>query len=138
MLKIIHTLTACTLINILFWGCATYNSQPLNDKPFRERAISQTENGVRVSAAVLSAQETQSVFGLSLYKKGIQPIWLEIENNTGHRLWFAPVSIDRDYFSPLEVAYINYPGYSKTAKQNMDRFFYQHAMNKPINSKTVR
>ena len=138
LLKIIHTLVAFVLINILFWGCATYHSQPLNETPFRERAISQTENGVRVSAAVLSADETQSVFGLSLYKKGIQPIWLEIENNTDYRIWFAPVSIDRDYFSPLEVAYINHPGHTKSAKQSMDSFFYQHAMNKRINSKAVR
>lgn len=138
MLKIIPTLAACILINTFFVGCATYHAPPLNETPFRERAISQTENGVRVSAAVLSAEETQSVFGLSLYKKGIQPIWLEIENTTAHRIWFAPVSIDRDYFSPLEVAYINHPGHTKTAKQNIDRFFYQHAMNKRIDSKTVR
>jgi hypothetical protein len=136
--KIIPTMVVCILITILLGGCATYHPQPLNETLFRERAISQTENGVRVSAAVLSEEATQSVFGLSLYKKGIQPIWLEIENHTGHRIWFAPVSIDRDYFSPLEVAYINHPGHTKTAKQNMDRFFYQHAMNKRINSKSVR
>ena len=135
MLKTKRTMTACILLNILFWGSASYNPQPLNEEPFRERAILQTERGVRVLAAVLSAEETQSVFGLSLYKNGIQPIWLEIENHTKQRIWFSPVSIDRDYFSPLEVAYMHHSGYRKSAKQNMDRFFYQHAMNKPINFK---
>lgn len=132
------TLTLYFLSGILVWGCATFDPQPFNERPFRERATVQTQNGVRVLAAVLSAQETQSVFGLSLYKKGIQPVWLEIENTTSHRMWFAPLSIDRDYFSPLEVAYLYHAGHTKAAKHKMDRFFYRHAMRKPINPQTVR
>ena len=138
VLKTIRTLTAFIVFNILFWGCASYNPQPLNEKPFRERSVIQTENGVRVLAAVLSEEETRSVFGLSLYKKGIQPIWLEIENQTQQRIRYAPITIDRDYFSPLEVAYMHHSSHTKAAKQNMDRFFYQHAMRNPIHPKAVR
>jgi hypothetical protein len=133
-----HTLAACLLTGFVLLGCAAFNPQPLNEQPFRERATVQTQNGVRVLAVVLSAEETQSVFGLSLYKKGIQPVWLEIENNSQHLMWFAPLSIDRDYFSPLEVAYLYHAGHTKAAKQNIDRFFYQHAMGKTINPETVR
>jgi hypothetical protein len=126
------------ITGLVLLGCASFNPQPLNDRPFRERATVQTKNGVRVLAAVLSAEETQSVFGLSLYKKGIQPVWLEIENNSQRRMWFAPLSVDRDYFSPLEVAYLYHAGHTKAAKQNLDRFFYRHAMGKTINPQTVR
>jgi len=126
------------ITGVMLLGCASFNPQPLNKRPFRERAIVKAQDGVRVLAAVLSAQETQSVFGLSLYKKGIQPVWLEIENNSQHRMWFAPLSIDRDYFSPLEVAYLYHAGHKKAAKQNIDRFFYRHAMGKTINPQTVR
>jgi hypothetical protein len=126
------------ITGLVLLGCASFNPQPLNDRPFRERATVQTKNGVRVLAAVLSAEETQSVFGLSLYKKGIQPVWLEIENNSQRRMWFAPLSVDRGYFSPLEVAYLYHAGHTKAAKQNLDRFFYRHAMGKTINPQTVR
>jgi hypothetical protein len=134
----LRTLAACLLTGFVLLGCAAFNPQPLNERPLRERADGQTQNGVRVLATVLSAEETQSVFGLSLYKKGIQPVWLEIENNTQHRMWFAPLSVDRNYFSPLEVAYLFHGGHTKAAKQTMDRFFYRHAMRKPINPQTVR
>jgi hypothetical protein len=133
----VRVLAACLFAGWVLLGCAAYHPRPLNDHPFRERAIVKTQNGVRVLATVLSEEEARSVFGLSLYNKGIQPVWLEIENNTSHRMWFAPVSIDRDYFSPLEVAYLYHAGHTKAATRNMDRFFYRHAMRKPINPGTA-
>jgi len=133
----VHVLATCLFTGWVLLGCAAFTPQPLNESPFRERAVIQTQKGVRVLATVISEEETRSVFGFSLYKKGIQPVWLEIENNTRHRMWFAPLSIDRDYFSPLEVAYLWHVGHTRTAKQNIDRFFYRHAMRKPINPGTA-
>ena len=132
------TLAVCILSGVLLWSCATFNPQPLNEHLFRKRAISQTENGVRVSAAVLGLTETETVFGLQLYKKGIQPVWLEIENRTPYRIRFPPVSVDRNYFSPLEVAYMHHFGYRTTSKQRMDQFFHQHVIRNPIDPGTVR
>ena len=134
----VRMLAASLFTGLVLLGCATFTPLPLNERPFRERATVHTQNGVCVLAAVLSAEETESVFGLSLYKKGIQPVWLEIENNTRRRMWFAPLSVDRDYFSPLEVAFLCHAGHTKAAKQNMDRFFYRHAMGKSIDPDTVR
>jgi hypothetical protein len=134
----LRTLAACLLTGVALLGCAAFNPQPLNERPFRERATVQTQNGVRVLAAVLGAEETRAVFGLSLYPRGIQPVWLEIENETRHRMWFAPLSVDRDYFSPLEVAYMHHGGYTNAARQDMDRFFHRHAMGKSIDPGTVR
>lgn len=138
VLKFMCTLTVCILLNTILWGCATYNPQPLNEKPFRERAVIQTENGVRVSAAVLGPEEAQAVFNLQLYKKGIQPIWLEIENSTQHRIWFPPVSVDRNYFSPLEVAYMHHSGYEKSSKLRMDQYFHQHTIRRSIAPRSVQ
>jgi hypothetical protein len=118
----------CVLVSSVLLGCAGFAPTPIHESLFRTRAEEQTNKNVRVSAAVLGAEETEAVFGLPLYSKGIQPIWLEIENKTEHRMWFAPVSVDRDYFSPLEVAYMHHSGYSKTAQLRMDRYFHQHAI----------
>jgi hypothetical protein len=131
------TLAACILSGVLLLSCATFNPQPLNEHLFRKQAVSQTENGVRVSAAVLGSTETKTAFGLQLYKKGIQPVWLEIENQTPYRMWFSQVSVDRNYFSPLEVAYMHHVGHAKTSKQRMDRYFHQHVIRNPIDPGTV-
>lgn len=114
------------------WGCAVFTPPPFNEAPFRDRAVTVSENLVRVSAAVLGAEESEAVFGLPLYRKGIQPVWLEIENKTQKRIWVPQVSIDRDYFAPLEVAYMHHSGYSKAGRQQMDRFFHRHAFKNPV------
>ena len=84
----------------------------MDQVPFTERAQTQQEGKVRVTAAVLSAEESQEIFDVPLYKRGVQPIWLEIENKKKEPVWFLPTSVDRDYFSPLEVAFANNFGYS--------------------------
>jgi hypothetical protein len=81
----------------------TYNS-PLPEGDWKARITSQEKNGVKVSAAVPSARESQEIFGDSLYKKGIQPVWLEISNDRDVRISFLPVGLDPQYFTPLEVA----------------------------------
>lgn len=136
--KSIRTVAVCIVSSTILWGCATFNPLPLNELAFKQRAETQMENEIRVSAAVLSAEETEAVFGLPLYKKGIQPVWLEIENSTQHRMWFPSVSVDRDYFAPLEAAYMHHSSYSKASKQRMDQYFHQHALRSPIGPGAVR
>ena len=102
-MPVLELLTICVLLS---YGCATFNPRPIEEVPFRERAQTKSGGNVRVTAVVLSAEETKEVFDLDLYKRGIQPIWLEIENNDEGRIWFPPAGTDPDYFAPLEVAYI--------------------------------
>jgi hypothetical protein len=86
-------------IVLLAGGCATtYETVPLEQVPFLERAQTKAEENVQVTAAVLSAEETELVFGLDLYARGIQPVWLEIENNDESTMWFLPVGLDPEYF----------------------------------------
>jgi hypothetical protein len=125
-------LLICILCISAVWGCAIYSPRPLDPDPFRQRAVTQTEDEITVSAAVLGAAESETVFGFALYRKGIQPIWLQIENNTRHRMWFAPVSVDRDYFAPLEVAYRHHTGYSGVSKNKIDRHFHQSAIRNSV------
>ena len=71
---------------------------------WKARITSQEKDGIKVSAAVPSAKESQEIFGNPLYKQGIQPVWLEISNNRERRVSFLPVGLDPQYFTPLEVA----------------------------------
>jgi hypothetical protein len=133
-----NPLVFCILTSMILFSCATFKPQPINENTLRAKALTQKKNGVSISAAVLSAKEAKTIFGLPLYKKGIQPVWLEIKNTTQYRMWFPQVSVDRNYFAPLEVAYMHHSTYAKVSKQEMDAYFHKHAMDSLINPGTVR
>jgi hypothetical protein len=92
------------------------------------RLESQSDKTVRVSAVVPGPEETEAIFGIALYDQGIQPVWLEIENNGSEHVRYAMVSTDPEYFSPLEVAYKNRGGYSDEARVEMELRFKGLAM----------
>ncbi len=123
---------------LTIYGCAKFNPHPIDEVPFRERAQTQYENNVRVTASVLSAEESQAVFGVPLYKKGIQPIWLEIENNEKMPLAFLPVGLDRYYFAPFEVAYVHRYRFAKKTNRQMGRYFYEQALDPYIPAGSLR
>jgi hypothetical protein len=93
---------------------------------FKERAERRTENNVTVAVVVLTAEEARAAFDVKLYKKKIQPVWLEIANGTDDEMFFLPRSIDPDYFSPLEVAQKTHWRWSKQANQKKRRYFYNN------------
>ncbi|MBE9582034.1 MAG: LssY C-terminal domain-containing protein, partial [Proteobacteria bacterium] len=127
------------LVFLLLAGCATsFHPRPMDEIPFQDRVQTQEKENVRVSAAVLSAEETQELFSLDLYKRGIQPIWLEIENNTDEPVFFLPAGIDPEYFAPLEVAYMHHGSFSADANKRMDRYFHEHRMKSYVPPGDVR
>ena len=93
------------LLVLLLSGCASgFDFKPVESVPFLERAVTQVEDDVRVTAAVPDKKETRELFGLSLYRKRVQPVWIEIENMTDQPVGFLPFSVDADYHTPLEIA----------------------------------
>jgi len=107
---------------VLFGGCATTFTPPasFNYASLRERAISVSKDGINVSAAVPSDEESRAIFGVDLVKKRIQPLWLEIENKTDHRWWLLPTGLDSEYFSPLEVSFGFHKKFSRKANLAID------------------
>ncbi len=128
---IVHRRVALLLgWTIVSTGCATgFEPKPIESVPFRDRAQTQIEAGIRVTAAVPSATESRDLFGVSLYKKRIQPVWLEIENSTQETVAFMPVGLDHDYQSPIEVASLNR---STRARAKAEQYFFQNGMNLQI------
>ena len=106
--------------------------------PFRERAQTKYENNIRVTAAVLSPDESEAMFAVPLYERGIQPVWLEIENKDEAPVWFFPFGTDPDYFAPLEVAYMHRMPFSRKANKKMELYFNELALGKYIPPGSVR
>ena len=93
------------VIFILLVGCST---PPIQTEPldYRARAETQADDRVKVSAVVLSRQETEHSFKLPLADKNIQPVWIEINNQEDKEFVIMLLSIDPDYFSPSELAWM--------------------------------
>ena len=97
--------TVILLIFLSLAGCATPPAQT-ESMDYRARAETRVEGGVSVSAVVLSPRETEHRFDIPLAKKGIQPIWIEIDNQEDREFFLMLLSVDPEYFSPSEVAWM--------------------------------
>ena len=87
-------------------GCASFKPAPASYQPHLERALTQTNGPVIVSVAVLGRPEAAEMFGLPLYKKHIQAVWVRAQNLGTNKYYFLPASLDPNYYSPGEVAYM--------------------------------
>ena len=123
-----------TFCIVLLAGCAArpYVAADVSSASFLDRIITQETETVRVTAAVPDAGETEALFGLPLYDQGVQPVWLEIENTGPTVVRLLVLSVDPDYYSPLEVAWMNRGGFGKEGKAAMERWFYDHAVERRV------
>jgi len=127
MMRQIHLLVWVTM-TVVVTGCRTFSPTPMDEVGFKQRAETQTREGVTASIVVLTAEEARAAFDCKLYKKKIQPVWLEITNNTDDEMLFMPRSIDPEYFAPLEVAQKTNWRWSKEANKEKKWFYYEHQM----------
>ena len=127
-MKHLSRIASFASILTLVVGCRTFSPTPMDDVGFKQRADTQTKDGVTASVVVLTAEEAQAAFDCKLYKKKIQPVWIEITNETAEEMLFMPRSVDPDYFAPLEVAQKTSWRWSKKANHEKKWFYYEHNM----------
>lgn len=115
-------LLALFLVVALLSACAApyERPDPAAAMDFRDRAVSTSEEGIRVSAALPSVEEAESIFGIDFSEENIDPVWLQLENNTERYLWFLPTGMDPEYFAPLEVSFAYHKRFSSDSKATLD------------------
>ncbi|MEH6590206.1 MAG: hypothetical protein V7746_08125 [Halioglobus sp.] len=134
----IHTFKIQALLlfafSLFLGGCATntFRAVDVSSADFLNRTQQQKIDGIIVSAAAPDAQETEQLTGLNLYDQGVQPIWLRIENTTANRIRLNLWSIDRDYFSPIEVAYTNRKKFTNSSYSALESWFNDNGMSRHI------
>lgn len=121
-------LIALSAVALAACSARPYRGSDLSTAPFLQRGVIQQNPQVRVTAAVPDAAETQALTGLDLYRQGIQPVWLQVENRGKHPLRVAHWSIDPYYFSAIEVAYMNRKPYSDPGYAAMEKWFHNNAL----------
>jgi hypothetical protein len=80
-----------------------YRPQPLL-RTFLSRAQVQANPAAQVTVAVLDAAQSEQVFGVPLARRGLQPVYLRVENRGTLPLRLHLHSISPNYFTPLEAA----------------------------------
>jgi LssY C-terminus len=95
---------------------------------FTDRALTQDRNGLTVRASVLSDDETRRYFGGSTSDASIQPVWIQVQNNTDSAVRYLPILTDPAYYAPLEVAQQLHGWFSNDANQAVDTAFESNAM----------
>jgi hypothetical protein len=115
------------------FGCTIYQKpRPFFDVPFQERSQSKIDGEVKVTVAVLSAEESRELFGVNLAGQNIQPVWIRVENADTKPYWFMSAGLDPDYFSPLEAAYAFHGTIGSSVNKKIDDHFRVMNFRNPI------
>jgi hypothetical protein len=112
-------------------ACATTKPPPLDPLAYKNRAKSRVNEDVMVTVAVPTISEAQEIYGVKLASKRIQPVWLEVKNDSADTYWFLPSGLDPDYFSPSEAAFAFYTSKEETNRQ-LDEKFQKLQFQNPI------
>src|SRR5215469_2639418 len=106
-------------------GCASFNPHPLEEVGFEQRAVSKTDGGVTVSVVALSEDEASGAMGVDLARRGIQPVWIKIENRESLGYVIPSLVIDHDYFSPTESAWQVHGWLTRATNARIDAHFLE-------------
>jgi hypothetical protein len=117
-----HGFMLALLLSSMLGGCASFEPVPLEQLEYVARAMTKERDGVRVTVSVLTRQEARKAFGKKLDKQWIQPVWIEIENNSDRDYWLMLHGLDPDYFSAREAAYVSH-GANTASNKDIDEYF---------------
>jgi hypothetical protein len=113
-----------TVVTLAMSACATWQApSETGDAPLRARATTQSKGGVQLSAAVLGPEDSLRLFGTDVTASGVQPVWIEVRNETDQVLWLLRSGTDPDYFSPLEVAWSSHVMLGGATNERIDEHF---------------
>jgi hypothetical protein len=100
----LRTIAASLITAFICAGCASTVPATKPETPdYKSRANSRTDGGVTVSASALSADESRELYGVRLAKKGIQPVWIEVENRDDVVYWLMFPGLDPNFFPASEA-----------------------------------
>jgi hypothetical protein len=118
-------------------GCFSFTPSRTDQPAFAHNIVSAEKDDVRVSIAVLNEQEENQYFGRPLANKGIQAVWMRIENRNPFALWLMPRATDPEYFSALETSYLDHIPFATRSNQAMDQFFREHGIARVVSAHTT-
>ena len=92
-------------MNPFRWMITKYRPNP-DAREFTQRAEQGEQDGLKVQAAVFSDRESKAFFDVALARRGVQPVWIQVENSSEVSYRLDLFGLDPGYFTPLEAAAI--------------------------------
>lgn len=125
---------ACTAwLALVLCACAGWQAPAMtDDAPLRQRAIRMDKDGVAVAAAVLSPTDSKRMFGADVNATNVQPVWIEVRNQTSQPLWLLRSGTDPDYFSAHEVAWSAHVPLGGKTNAEIDNHFNSLRFRNPV------
>jgi hypothetical protein len=118
-------------------ACTPFAPEPLDGAEFLGRAKTQERNGLRISVAALTPGESRRYLGEDLDSKGVQPVWLRIENQNDFPVRYLPLWTDPNYFSPSEVSFMFHRSFSGGHNQSIDEYFLKNTFDGAVAPKSA-
>jgi hypothetical protein len=116
------TIYGLALLVLIAQSCATTQPTPVDPSAYKERSRSSVNGDVTVTVAVPTTAEAEAIYGVKLKGKFIQPVWVEVKNDSAETYWFLPSGMDPNYFSASEAAFAFHTGSKETNRQIDDKF----------------
>lgn len=125
---------AALLVTACLAGCTSSSPSLTSDSGlgYQSRAETRSEGNVAVSAAALSAIESEAAYGLPLAEKGIQPVWVEIRNGAARPLWLLYPGLDPNFFPASEAADAFAVGESREKRYAIGERFARVGFRNPV------
>jgi hypothetical protein len=131
-MKLIHIAMRALAIGFfagILGDCSSSRPQSLD---YKSRAAIRTEGELRVSTAVLSADESVAVYGVPLSKLAIQPVWIEVENHENQTYYLLSPGLDPNFIPASEAAEALSSSYSSHQRAMLNQRFRQLAFRNPV------
>ena len=122
------------VVSYFLVACSSMPFQPETFDPSLLSTQSQTQlsGEIRVTAAVPGREQALGIFGFDMYERGIQPVWLSIENLSNNRVRYTPTGTDPSYFPTFEVAYMFRKSFSKQDRSEVEKHLYELSIRRQI------
>ena len=101
-------------------GCSGVQPGRLDEAALLRRGQSRIDGQVNVTLTALTPEESRRLLGFDVAGAGIQPVWVKVVNHEPVRWFLPPITVDSDYFSPLEVAWHGHRPLAGAANRRID------------------
>lgn len=136
VLELLGALTALALLlwvgRFLFHLLWPYAPRPIETVGFREHAETQRSGSVRVTVSALGREEGRRLFGVPLSIRGIQPVWIEVENGEDVPLFYLRAGTDPSWYSPYEAYWLTRFRAPRQANLRLANRYYALEFKNPI------
>lgn len=134
MKRVVLEVPAMVVVACAIAGCAETAKTPFTTEglSYLGRATLRVDGGLSVSTAVLSSDESKSLYGAELAKKHIQPVWIEVRNDEPHSYFLMSPGLDPNFFPASEAAEAFDSDATQGQKNSLDQRFNALAFHNPV------